>query len=175
MAFMQPQVYQGQYFAIETSIGTEFVPADVIGRTVGTAAEAFENYCEGTIDDPEECVECKTGWLARMSAPGYMDCTDWCAYESEVEAWEDLIRNYGDDEPGSVTYRWLPADWASYLINGDASGLSDREQDDCDEWQASETELDLISANCIGEAVFTHTADSGHRNCDCLFFLFTCK
>lgn len=96
-SFMQPYVYHGLYFAIETSYGTEIVPADVIGRTCGTAAEAFQNYVEGTIEDTDDCVECQEGWLARMSAEGYMDCTDWTAHASEQEAVDYLVDMYGDE------------------------------------------------------------------------------
>lgn len=97
MAFMQPQVYFGGYFAVETTHGTEIVPDDVIGRTMGTAAEAFENYVDGEIEDPDEVIEHKTGWLARLSAPGYMDCTDWTVHKSESEARTYLSEAYGDD------------------------------------------------------------------------------
>lgn len=95
MAHMQPDISQGDYFEVETTNGTEIVPGDVIGRFCGTAAEAFANYVEGKIADPEECIECKNGWLARMSAPGYMDCTDWTAHESEQAAQEYLRDTYG--------------------------------------------------------------------------------
>lgn len=96
--FMQPYVEYCQYFEVETTCGTEIVPADIIGRTVGTAAEAFENYVEGRILDTDECLECKTGWLARMSAPGYMDCTDWSVHKTEDEARAYLRETYEDDE-----------------------------------------------------------------------------
>lgn len=33
----------------------------------------------------------------------------------------------------TVTYI-LPSHWASYLINGDSSGLSDADKRECDEW-----------------------------------------
>lgn len=98
MAFMQPYVYRADYFVVETSIGSEIVPADVIGRTCATAAEAFADYCEGSIVDPDECVPIKNGFLARLSAPGYMDCTDWSAHETEAEARAYLVDTYGDDE-----------------------------------------------------------------------------
>lgn len=96
MSFMKPQIYRGGYFAVETSDGTEIVPADVIGRTMGTAGEAFENYVSGHILDTDECVEHKEGWLARMSAPGYMDCTDWTVHVSETAATLYLDEAYGE-------------------------------------------------------------------------------
>lgn len=86
MSFMQPQVYFGGYFKVADTI----VPSDVIGRTCATAAEAFANYVEGNIQDPDELIPLQEGWLGRLSAPGYMDCTDWSVYDSEKEALEEL-------------------------------------------------------------------------------------
>lgn len=97
MAFMQPQVYFGGYFAVETTHETKIVPAVVIGRTMGTVAEAFEIYVEGKIADLDEVIEHKTGWLARLAASSYMDCTDWSVHESEAEARAYLRKAYGDD------------------------------------------------------------------------------
>jgi len=98
MAFMQKQVYFGGYFEIETNQGTEIVPADVIGRTMGTHVEAFNNYLEGKPFDEDEVIEHKEGWLGRMSAPGYMDCTAWAAYASEAEAIAELEEYFGNDD-----------------------------------------------------------------------------
>jgi hypothetical protein len=99
MPFMQPQIYFGGYFLIETTIGTECVPDDVIGRTVGTHVEAFANYLEGKPLDDDECVEHRSGWLARLSAPGYLDCTDWSWHATEQEAENYLMETYDlDDE-----------------------------------------------------------------------------
>lgn len=95
--FMQPHVERGSYFAIETTCGTEVVPADLIGRTVGTHVEAFANYIEGKPLDEDEVIECKDGWLARMSAPGYLDCTSWSAFASEAQAMAYLIEMYGNE------------------------------------------------------------------------------
>lgn len=94
--FMTPDIYFGGFFLVETSAGTECIPADVIGRTCSTAAESFADYCEGSIDDPDALVEYREGWLARLSAPGYMDCTDWSHHETEADAVEYLVETYGD-------------------------------------------------------------------------------
>ncbi len=40
----------------------------------------------------------RRGWYARLSAPGYTDCTDWSGpYASEREAHEALSDMFGDD------------------------------------------------------------------------------
>lgn len=37
------------------------------------------------------------GWYSRLSAPGYMDCTDWQGpYDSEDEALEGLFETFGE-------------------------------------------------------------------------------
>lgn len=98
MAFMQPKIYRADYFKVNTSCGTEIVPCDVIGLTMNVHVDALLNYLEGTPDDPEELCEVSTGYLARLSAPGYLDCTDWSAHATEDEAREYLREMYGDDD-----------------------------------------------------------------------------
>lgn len=100
MPFMKPEIIKGLYFAIDTTCGTEIVPADLIGRTVSTHVEAFANYLEGEPLDSEECAECREGWLARMSAPGYLDCTAWGAYSSRAAAESALSEMYSDESGG---------------------------------------------------------------------------
>jgi len=41
-----------------------------------------------------ERLKIVTGWGARLSAPGYMDCTDWSLYDSEKEAHDELCDQY---------------------------------------------------------------------------------
>lgn len=95
--FMQPYIEEADYFVVPTNLGDEIVPADVVGRTCSTAAEAFANYVEGTISDPDELIDLRHGYIARLSAPGYLDATDWCAFETAEEAAEFLIEMYGDE------------------------------------------------------------------------------
>ena len=98
MGFMQPEIYHGDYFEVDTTCGTETVPVDVIGRTMNVHVDALLNYLEGRPLDSEELCEVKTGWLARLSAPGYLDCTDWSAHDTEEEARDYLVEMYGDEE-----------------------------------------------------------------------------
>lgn len=108
--FMQPDVYYGPYWAVEANGGeTHIVPADVCDpwpnpeEDIPTGRSLFElaDYIDGTMDKDDgdmPCVERQIGWLARLSAPGYMDATDWTAHETEDEAYEYLAETYGDDE-----------------------------------------------------------------------------
>lgn len=42
------------------------------------------------IEDEKEC------WACRLSAPGYLDCTDWVAFDTEGECVEYLVDTYGE-------------------------------------------------------------------------------
>ena len=107
MAFMQIETCQMKMWHVETTAGTEYVPADLIGDvTHPIDLSVFRAYVEGTIyvvdydmstDDDEEDIrdgadaEICEGWYVRESAPGYMDCTEWCGpYDTEADA----IREY---------------------------------------------------------------------------------
>ncbi|RQH02737.1 hypothetical protein [Paraburkholderia dinghuensis] len=94
---MQPQVYRGGYFEIDTTCGRETVPVDVCGRLANTGVSFFANYLEGTPLDGDAVIECYDGWLARMSAPGYLDCTDWTHHGTQDEAMEYLVDMYGEE------------------------------------------------------------------------------
>ena len=97
MSFMQKQIYYGDYFEVETTQGNEIVPCDVIGRTMSVDVSALLDYLEGSPWDNDAMIDVQTGYLARMTAPGYLDCTSWGVYETESEARVALDRMYGED------------------------------------------------------------------------------
>jgi hypothetical protein len=51
-------------------------------------------YYEGDV----ESVGLKVGYGARMSAPGYLDCTEWSVFDTEAEAEAYLTEHYSEDE-----------------------------------------------------------------------------
>lgn len=53
----------------------------------------MSNYCEGTIQEWETI----RGYGARLSAPGYLDCTEWTVFETEQEALDYLEEMYEED------------------------------------------------------------------------------
>jgi G:T-mismatch repair DNA endonuclease (very short patch repair protein) len=57
--------------------------------------DALRDYCENKI---VYTIERKHGWVGRMSAPGYMDCTTWSACETEEAMRAELESMYGEDE-----------------------------------------------------------------------------
>ena len=57
-------------------------------------------FDEGELEAPEDSLPVEplgAGWYSRLSAPGYMDCTEWSGpFETELEAVLDLHELYGD-------------------------------------------------------------------------------
>jgi hypothetical protein len=53
---------------------------------------ALEDYYEGDIQE----ISTTKGFGARLSAPGYMEATDWCVFPTLAEAKEYLVDMYGD-------------------------------------------------------------------------------
>lgn len=102
--FMVPSVWEDTMLSVETNCGTETVPdecgdpADYWDDETEEYAPAFVahvlEYCEG---NRVESVERVSGWFARLSAPGYMDCTDMAGpFESESAAEAYLVETYDD-------------------------------------------------------------------------------
>jgi hypothetical protein len=102
MSFMQKQIYYSAYFEIDTTCGTEIVPDDCVGAKIrgGVMPEQLQDYLEGKPLNPYERIMRQNGWLARLSAPGYLDCTCWSAHKTEQEANDFLDDMYGEDDNG---------------------------------------------------------------------------
>jgi len=95
---MQPQVYRDTYVAINTTAGTEVIPLEVYGRI--SEVRPFDDLLQYLIGEPlddSEMPEELEGWVARMSAPGYLDCTDWTAHKTEAKAHAYLSDMYGNE------------------------------------------------------------------------------
>lgn len=107
MSFMEPEIIETQWYIVETNIGTEIVPCDVAG-IVETCA-GLADYLEGSPDEPGEAPEVESGWLWRLSAPGYMDCTDWCRADSREEAIRECLETFGTNDGGE------PEEWEEEL------------------------------------------------------------
>ncbi len=89
MAFMLPVVERGVWYVVDCEDGgSEVIPADVAGE--GATLEDLATYCES---DPVS-FERRDAWGARLSAPGYMDCTSWTLHDSEAKAREDLREQF---------------------------------------------------------------------------------
>lgn len=112
MSFMQPEIWFDEFYTLETDCGTETVPVDVCGILEETddewtpeeLADHFGDYIEGQkIYSAELC----SGWMYRLSAPGFLDCTETGSAETEQEAIESILELYGNDDS--------PEDWEEAL------------------------------------------------------------
>jgi hypothetical protein len=109
--FMQRQITGLQnWLRVETTQGTEFVSiadtnlfvrdSETVTHPMTDAERAdvvakIRQYTDGK---PQSWENVK-GYGARLSAPGYLDCTEWTVFDIEDEAREYLEEMYPDDEP----------------------------------------------------------------------------
>jgi hypothetical protein len=78
MSFMQPQIIHGKWIVIEVQSGTEIVPRDAMPESWDhTNPDAAEQLSMFLSDHRVLSISIRTAWGARLSAPGYLDCTDW--------------------------------------------------------------------------------------------------
>lgn len=109
MSFMQLYTNYGDWYVIDTTCGTEIIDYDFIGELPTISEDSYEIDVPAAWDKIKDYVEVskpehvysiteETGWCARYSAPGYMDCTPWMGpYETEEEAAEECAAIYGED------------------------------------------------------------------------------
>ena len=64
----------------------------------------------------------------------------------------------------------LPAHWACYLINGDASGLTDAEQAEIEEWEIAHAPGPCIG--CEDSIELSHCGDEGIGVCERAVYTF---
>lgn len=102
MSFMEPQIEYGHWLLVETRTSGYTLPEslfpgeDIIGIAGNDDRwDLLKDYVDtsGIV-----AVDTATGFGARLSAPGYLDCTDWTFFDTEKEAEEYLADLMGDDE-----------------------------------------------------------------------------
>src|SRR6185312_4965791 len=106
MAFMQKQIEEDTWYEVDTKAGISFIPVDVVGKLdYDDDAEDFTvdskdnllQYLEVFKVEDIYSVEERKGFGARMSAPGYLDCTEWAVFDTYEEANAYLDEYYGDE------------------------------------------------------------------------------
>lgn len=114
--FMQEQIEEGTWVQIDGHMGTEWIPADLVdlnevnglikqletGKQVDLTNTSLKDYSENKEAFYLEVIH---GFGARLSAPGYMDKTEWTVFETKEQAAEHLKEMYGDEgieEEGNV-------------------------------------------------------------------------
>ncbi len=119
-AFMEPEIVQGTWYEIDGPAGIAFYNVDILGP-ISEIEDEYEPDETGAapklgdmidweemetpaglldyIENPEVWnITKREGYGARMSAPGYLDSTDWSVYDTEEEAEEELKDMYSDEE-----------------------------------------------------------------------------
>lgn len=109
--FMQPEIFRSKGVAIDTIAGTFYFPDDVInskdldfkGRET-TDKEVIKklwgeigDYLEVWKPEKVHSIERIDGWFGRLTAPGYLDSTDFIFSVSREKVEKDLEDLYGDD------------------------------------------------------------------------------
>jgi len=90
MSHMQAQVVGPQdWWEVETSQGTFWVQCEDVGRKDITAHELLV-YLPVIDTGAITRWEFKSGYGARLSASGYLDCTEWCVFDTDRDAREHL-------------------------------------------------------------------------------------
>ena len=116
MAFMQPEIIFGLWLRVDTTNGTWWLPEDLVGPVFLKQDVAYEvEWCNlepdsklrPLLNDLEDYVEADRteiyeltlveGWGGRMSAPGYLDCTEWTVLPEREDVEAVLEDMYGGD------------------------------------------------------------------------------
>lgn len=89
---MQPQVVFDEWWEVETTDGVTFIPVDVVGYNPKPID--FLDYIECPDPPAQGAYKIVKGYGARLSAPGYLDCTEWVVFDTENQAREYLKETY---------------------------------------------------------------------------------
>ena len=95
---MLPEITDKQdWYCVDGNYGMEWIPVDVVGRVevdpsyMGEVPEFLKDYCANT---QVWSIEIVSGYGARLSASGYLDCTEWGVFGTPTEAEEYLEETY---------------------------------------------------------------------------------
>ncbi len=116
------------------------------------------------------------GWTMGKGMFANLDGHIWATIEDAAcDAANEAERAANEDtrDSGYATKLTAPSAWASYLTNGDASGIDDDERKACDAWLAS-TEMKRAPDDCV-DAGFIRYHDA-YNECplaaDCQTYLW---
>jgi hypothetical protein len=115
--FLSPYVTLDTFVVVDTNCGSFSFPAELVGENL--LARVQDEDAILTNEEQKELLqytagytffsaEVKTGYFSRLSASGYLDCTDWNGpYDTLYECVWDLFNNYFDEE--------FCSDWLDFL------------------------------------------------------------
>ena len=89
--FLKPDVRFGEWYIVdEEEVGEDIghFSADLFTK------EAVFELVKDAVASRED-IRLIKGWGARLTAPGYLDCTSWCVFETRDEARMHLMELYG--------------------------------------------------------------------------------
>lgn len=110
MAFMEQQITtKRRWLEIDGTCGITAVDMDDLTAEEQAIAESVEGDESAELDELQahfgeyyegdvQSVSVREGYGARLSAPGYLDCTEWTVFDTEKEAQAYLDETYGDDD-----------------------------------------------------------------------------
>jgi hypothetical protein len=105
--YMQPEIFEAYFWELETSDGKAIIPDDEVDLAGAEPGCVFDLEVAKNLHDAFRpyvaasalyTAEAKHGVLSRLSAPGFMDCTEWSCHDSFDEAARGLIESFGDDD-----------------------------------------------------------------------------
>lgn len=106
MGFMKPEYREGLWLEVlEADGGITYIPADLFTRIPDEAA--LEPYIRGISNaldehDPTTLYNVVRGVGGRLSAPGFLDATDWFVVATKEQARNYLSQTY-DVDPDTGT------------------------------------------------------------------------
>ena len=95
---MQTEIRQTSFWQITTDDGVTYYPfPDFTGKEAASYHDIDVEDCSEAelMAGDHPAVGFHSGYLARLSAPGYLDCTEWTAHETKQQAIEHLNEMYG--------------------------------------------------------------------------------
>lgn len=107
-----------------------------------------------------------------VSADCFFEMDSWYSIDENLQAFieQELAPKLREEFEESHVILTLPSYYASYLINGDASGLTDAEQVEIDKF-ILESDVGLC-VGCSDDSWFAGSNDLGNLGCDVMEFYF---
>jgi len=87
---MNKQIVYDRWVIVDTTHGIVCIPQEYVGKTTQPTAKDVAAYIEGQFIS----AEIIDGYGARLSMPGYLDCTEWVVFQSKEEATQYLSEMY---------------------------------------------------------------------------------
>lgn len=91
---LKPDIQLGEWWCVDSDVLCSDDEELHYPASLFTKEQVFDMFADHVT---REDIELKKAWGARLSAPGYLDSTTWTLFETEDEAKEYLMQEYGDE------------------------------------------------------------------------------